>query len=82
MIKFTASKGGGILIGFGLSEENIKKLKEGFPILVHLKELNLPSDDQILIFYGKTEAKIREGLDDFIGPGTKITEDTHGKQKH
>ena len=82
MVKFTADKVNGVLIGFGLSEENIEMLKKGFPIFVHFKEMNLPSNDEVMIFYGQTEAKMKEAMAEFIGPGTKITEGSQGKQKH
>ncbi len=83
MIKFIADsgKGGRFIIGFGLSEENLVRLRAGQPICIKLSEMgckvvhdNNTHDAEILIHYGKTETDIaREfaavGL---IGPKTKV----------
>lgn len=62
MIKFVkTAENGAKVIGFGLSEGNIKKLKLGQPILVHLDDLGIEGID-VVIHYGETEDAI---LQDF-----------------
>lgn len=68
MVKFKA----GQLIGFGLSEKNIKLLKQGKPIKIDLTTLGLPGKEvkDVLIFYGKTENDMQKDMADLIGPNT------------
>ena len=68
MIKFKADN----LIGLGLSECNLKKLKEGKPITVNMSEMGFP-DMKIMIFYGETEEKMQQDLAKFITPETKYS---------
>jgi len=74
MIKFKGESEGKEVLGMALSELNLKKLKEGMPILV-----NDPTffDGQILIMYGKTEKEIVEELKNVfdINDDTIIRED-------
>lgn len=72
MIKFVAKDTK--LIGFGLSQANIKKLKQGLPILVDMKELGFETDHKIFIFYGKTEEDMLTDLKDhgFINDKTQL----------
>lgn len=59
MIKFRGNSNGKEVLGMALSEMNIKKLKEGMPILV-----NDPTfyEGKILIMYGRTEEEIIKEL--------------------
>ena len=57
---------------FGLSEENIKRLKEGQPIKVDLAQMG--GTGSVLIFYGETEDMARD-LAELIGPETKVSID-------
>jgi hypothetical protein len=59
MVKFKAI-GERDIIGLGLSEENIKRLKEGMPILVNKESLKIPFD--IVILYGRTENEIEADI--------------------
>lgn len=61
MIKFK-SEGKQPLIGLGLSEGNLKKLREGKPIFIMREELGI--DFNLLIFWGKTEEEIQRKLKD------------------
>lgn len=74
MIKFTAKGDGRQLVGLGITEENVKRLREGLPILVRLKDLDIQGDIEITIFYGHDEAAIYNLLAEhqFIGPKTKV----------
>ena len=67
MIK--AKKGNTVLIG--LSDENLRRLKNKEPIHFNLKELNLPDID-VLIFNGKDEETMYNYFLDNIGPKTKL----------
>lgn len=70
MIKFIAStQKHEILIGFGLSRENINALVLGHPILVDCKELGF-ENMAITIFFGETEERMKEDMREFIGDHT------------
>lgn len=72
MVKFIAnSEGGKKLVGLGLTEENVKRLKKGEPILI--KGLELDLDFDIGIFYGETEAQI---WIDFKNAGVEVKQGT------
>jgi hypothetical protein len=62
----------GNLIFLGLSEENIRRLKLGDPIKFNMKQLGLPVDYDILIFYGETEDKMAQMISDGVGPRTTL----------
>lgn len=70
MVKFITDGKERRLIGLGLSEENIKKLKEELPIFVKGENLGIRYD--IAIFYGKTEKDMAEMIKPFIGKDTEI----------
>lgn len=53
---------------FGLSEKNVSRLKQGKPIKINMVELGLTG--HVIIFYGVTEAAMREDLIDLVGPDT------------
>lgn len=56
MIKFKAgSDGKKTVYGFGLSEENIKLLKKGYPIYIDNPDF---ADFNVIIMYGETEQEI------------------------
>lgn len=67
VIKFRA----GDLLGFGISEENVKRLKAGQPIKINLAEMGLSG--QMLIFYKPTDAELVESIKPFIGKETVLT---------
>lgn len=72
MIKAVSETPNGPFILFGLSEENLSRLRKGQPILVRLSELGL--EGQVGIFYGETEEEMvrllrEQGLMD---PSTKV----------
>jgi hypothetical protein len=47
---------------FGLSAMNIKKLKQGMPIYIKMKDLGVPGNDEVAIFYGETEGAMFKEL--------------------
>ena len=49
---------------FGLSKQNIRKLKEGKPILINLEDLGLEKR-RVMIFYGDTEKKMQDELNEY-----------------
>ncbi len=64
MIKFkTTGKNGAVLLGFGLEEGNIERLKAGQPIYFQLDELGIEGHD-VMIMYGKDQADITKQLED------------------
>lgn len=73
MIKFTANHPDGkMLIGLGLSNRNIKLLREGRPIVVDLADLGITLKAEIFIFTGKDERSMKKDLKQYIGPDTVI----------
>lgn len=64
MIKFIGADGK--LIGFGLSEENVKRLKDGMPIKINGEEVGLRGY-VFTIFYGETEEKMAAELAPLLG---------------
>lgn len=75
MIKFRATGNGRELIGFGLTKKNVEKLKAGRPVVVRLRDLGIPHDIDITLFYGEDERALYTLLDEagFISSDTKIT---------
>lgn len=62
----------GQLAIFGLSEMNLRKLREGKPIRIDMRELGFPEGPAaVLILYGKTEQDMERDLREFIGPNTE-----------
>ena len=55
MIKYTMHSNNALIVGLGLSEANIQKLRENKPILVKLQELGITAPIEILIHWGETE---------------------------
>lgn len=62
MIKARLSNGD---LVFGLSSENIKRLKDNQPIVINLKDVGL-EDRRIMITYGDTEEKLYEEMIEHI----------------
>jgi hypothetical protein len=60
MIKVKLSGGGQPVVLLGLEAENVKRLKEGKPILIKGAEIQIPFD--ILIVYGSTVEVITKEL--------------------
>lgn len=54
------------ILGFGLSEENIKRLQEGQPIHFQGEQMGLLKKD-ILIFAGKDEEDLKKQATDSFG---------------
>ena len=73
MIKFKFTRNGKPSYGFGLSGMNIKKLKEGKPMLIDLNEMG--GEGEVFIFYGSTERAMMKELKDLIGPDTEFKVD-------
>ena len=81
MIKFAATgKTGNTIIGFGLSENNLKNMRENDEaIIINLqKDMKLPFQITVFIFTGDTEEKMTQTLTPLINGNTKISE-SHDK---
>ena len=72
MVKFTYTTAGVICYGFGISEENVNRLKKGQPIFIDLSEIG--GTGEVMIFYGKTEEDMARDLAGVIGPDTVISD--------
>lgn len=78
MIKFVAGKDGKPLLGFGLSEGNIEKLRQGLPIVVDLDEM-VRVEGQVVIFYAATDEALVDLVQPLMTPDVDIKEQ---KQYH
>lgn len=78
MIKFGGTHLGKKLIGIGLSEGNLQRLKEGMPILVNSEDFEKLSgvEAYLLILYGKTE---EEMVKEMYEAGIKMPGGLHGE---
>ena len=71
MVKFIAQGTEGLIIGLGITKENIARLRAGQPMSIDLADLHLPPG-RILIFYGDTEQAIARTLLPYLGEDTII----------
>ncbi len=63
MLKFCGCTDDGTpMIGIGLSEENIKRLKKGKPLRFDAQGAGWPFKGKFLVVYGETEEKIAKDL--------------------
>lgn len=68
MLKFRAQKSDGtILLGFGLSEENIIRLKNDQSVFFSLDIMGFEGTE-VMIFYGETDEKMKEIVEVYIHP--------------
>jgi len=77
MIKFSATIDKDTkLLGLGLSQGNIDKLKEGAPILIESSDLEKLTGwkGSIFILYGKNETEIQKKLVPFMNSHTRTIE--------
>lgn len=74
MIKFSTTLNGTPAVGFGLSEANINKLKEGMPILIAPEDMKalIGVECTVVLMYGKNEEELTKMLEPLITPETKI----------
>ncbi len=80
MIKFVGGDANNPLLGFGLSFKNLKKLKQGMPILIDLKEMGLVG--KVLIFAGSTEKEMQAQLKNFVTERTEVKDTSDGPKSH
>lgn len=57
---------------FGLSHENLKRLKQGKPITFVMRERGADVDGRIVIHAAKTEEQVALELSKLIGPTTIV----------
>ena len=80
MVTFVAAgEDGRMLLGIGLAEENVERLKTGAPAKIRLVEIDgLKGIDAsklvVMIFYGKTIEEIHENLKQFIDGNTRVVD--------
>lgn len=76
MIKFKGEdRKGRKLLGLGITEANVRKLKEGMPILID--EPNF-FNGTIILMYGKTEKDIAREIQPHMSPGFKLYKNSGG----
>ena len=75
MVKFKGEdQDGKTILGFGLSELNLQKLREGMPIRINNTDF---FDGTVIILYGKTEKDIEAQLYKCCDNNTKRIEETN-----
>lgn len=79
MIKWTGTQPNGrLLVGLGVEEKNLEKLRQGDPIHIFGEEISLPFD--IVIYYGNDMNALMRATQPGIGPDT-IVHDTRDRKK-
>lgn len=58
------------LLVFGISEENVKRLKDDMPIKIDLSEMGM--EGLIIIFYKETDQELIDAMQPYLGPDTKL----------
>lgn len=74
MLKAKIDKNGKPGLIFGITEENVKRLKKGQPIAVDLIEMGLNAD--LMFFYATDERGLIATIAPFIGKDTVIHDGT------
>lgn len=77
MIKFTSTSKNKTLIGLGISEGNVRMLKEAQPILVNGAELGFDWLE-ILIFYGRNEDELKKTVEATLAVDKLISKSSEG----
>lgn len=74
MIKFRSSDKHRELVGLGITEDNLREMKKGYPVLVKFRDLEMDTNIEVCIFYGENEKALFKVLKDagLIGGDTKI----------
>lgn len=81
MIKMAGtSVDGRQVILLGLSEGNLKRLRERKPIHIHSEEFNIPGID-VIICWGPTEDDLMKELQSLIGPETEMRDHREEKKQ-
>ena len=64
------------IVGLGLSDGNLERLRQGKPIVIDLQKMNPLFKGNIIIFWGPTEQAMADYLRDTgkIGPTTEVKE--------
>lgn len=76
MLRFSATTPTGRqIVGLGLEEGNLERLRAGKPIAVKLDELAPGLAADLVIFYGKDRHAMVDMMAGSIGPDTKINPD-------
>lgn len=77
LIKFTSTGKNRTLIGLGITEGNVKRLKEAQPILVNGSELGFDWLE-ILIFYGRDEDELEKTVKATLAVDKLISKSSEG----
>ena len=74
MLKMVKEAAGKVIVFFGLSDENLKRMAEHHPIRVRLSEFMVTKPDEVVIFTGRTEDEMTAELleSGLIGPQTAV----------
>lgn len=70
MLRWVGTRENRQIIGLGLEEKNLEKLRQDQPILVKGESIGMPFD--ILIYYGKDMDTLMEMTKQGVGPHTVI----------
>ena len=87
MVKFSSTgHDDKVLLGLGISELNVRRLKEGMPIYIKDDELEQLTgwNGNILLMYGKTEADIAkdvEGVFNAVSADSEVISDSEGDHR-
>ena len=75
MLKFKMDgEGGKVMIGLGLTRENIDRLVAGEPVLAKLEQIDMPKVE-VAIFFGESLPDLLKELAPWVGPDTKMRDE-------
>lgn len=84
MIKFLATADDEVIVGLGLSDENLTRLRQGQPIRVDMAEMGLVGKplSKILIFHGCTDAQLQDIVQPMMSSETIVRDfrETQGEE--
>lgn len=78
MIKFSGKFDGVVAVGLGLTEENVRELKDGHALSIDCEEFGLPRLT-VIVFYGRTLEDLETDLLPLMGPNATIIDRTGRK---
>lgn len=74
MIKFTVKiPGEGTLIGVGITQDNIRALVDGRPLIIKGKDVAVPGVE-FMVFFGTSNESMMAELKDHVGPDTEVVD--------
>lgn len=74
MIKFKSMSGNRQIVGIGITDDVVRDLKKGKPVVMTMQDVEIDSNIEIFLFYGQDESSLYTVLKKagIITPKTKV----------